>query len=62
MAVKVCPNLKGETSRILGSLEAGKQRHPRGSLGKLIRKGDGPQEIEGLAKTFAKYTNGTDDN
>ena len=26
------------------------------SLGKLIRKGDGPEEIEGLVKTLAKYT------
>jgi hypothetical protein len=26
------------------------------SLGKLIRKGDGPEEIEGLVKTSAKYT------
>ena len=25
------------------------------SLGKLIRKGDGPEEIEGLVKTLAKY-------
>jgi len=26
------------------------------SLGKLIRKGDGPEEIGGLLKTLAKYT------
>ena len=26
------------------------------SLSKLLPKGDGPEEIEGLAKTFAKYT------
>jgi hypothetical protein len=26
------------------------------SLGVLIRKGDGPKEIEGLVKTLAKYT------
>ena len=29
------------------------------SLGKLLRKGDGPEQIEGLVKTLAKYTNGT---
>ena len=27
------------------------------SLGKLLRKGDGPEEIEGLVKTLAKCTN-----
>jgi hypothetical protein len=27
------------------------------SLGKLIQKGDGPKQIEGLVKTLAKYTN-----
>jgi len=26
------------------------------SLGKLLRKDDGPVEIEGLVKTLAKYT------
>ena len=32
------------------------------SLGKLLRKGDGPEQIEGLVKTLAKYANDTDDN
>jgi hypothetical protein len=40
-----------------GSLEAGKQRHPRCHKScKLIRKGDGHEEIEGLVKTLIKYT------
>ena len=32
------------------------------SLGKLIWKGDGPQEIEGFVKTLVKYTNDIDAN
>ena len=31
-------------------------------LGKSIRKGDGPEEIKGLVKTLAKYTNDTTTN
>jgi len=42
------------------TLEQGsKDIHDVIRLGKLIRKGVGPEEIEGLAKTFAKYTNNT---
>jgi hypothetical protein len=59
IAVKVCPKLKKGTSRIIGE-EVWKQgnRDIRDviSLGKLIRKCDGHEEIEGLVKTFVKYT------
>jgi MoxR-like ATPase len=47
IAVKVYPKLKEEISRIIGDVI---------SLGKLVRKGDGPEEIEALVKTLAKYT------
>jgi DNA polymerase III delta prime subunit len=63
IAVKVCPQLKEETSRIIGEEVwklGGKDIRDVISLGKLIRKGDGPEQIEGLVKTFAKYTNDTD--
>jgi holliday junction DNA helicase RuvB len=59
IAVKVCPKLKEVISRIIGEevwKQGSKDIHDVISLGKLIRKGDGPEEIEGLVKTFAKYT------
>ena len=57
IAVKVCPQLK-ETSRIIGEEVwklGGKDIRDVISLGKLIRKGDGPEQIEGLVKTFEVY-------
>jgi hypothetical protein len=65
IAVKVCPTLKEEISRIIGEevwKQGKKDIRDVVSLGKLLRKGDGPEEIEGLVKTFAKYTNDTDAN
>jgi hypothetical protein len=60
IAVKVCPQLKEETSRTIGEEVwklGSKDIRDLISLGKLIRKGDGPEEIEELVKTVAKYTN-----
>jgi hypothetical protein len=56
IAVKVCPKLKEEISRLIGE-EVWKQQGSKDiryviSLGKLIRKGDVPEEIEGLVKTY----------
>jgi hypothetical protein len=54
----MCPKLKEEISRIIGEevwKQGNKDIRDVISLGKLIRKGDGPEEIEGLAKTLAKY-------
>ena len=59
IAVKVSPKLKEETSRIIGEevwKQGNKDIRDIISLGKLMQKGDGPEEIEGLVKTLAKYT------
>ena len=60
IAVKVCPKLKEALARIIGE-EVWKQgsKDIRDVINsrKLIRKGDGPEEIEQLVKTLAKYTN-----
>ena len=58
IAVKVCPKLKEQTSRIIGEevwKQGNKDIRDVISLGKLLRKGDGPEEIEGLVKTMTKY-------
>jgi MoxR-like ATPase len=58
IAVKVCPKLKEETSRLIGEevwKQGNKDIRDVISLGKLLRKSDGPEEIEGLVKTLAKY-------
>jgi DNA polymerase III delta prime subunit len=65
IAVKVCPKLKEETSRIIAEevwKQGSKDIRDVISLGKLLRKGDGPEQIEGLVKTLAKYTNDIDAN
>ena len=62
IAVKVCPKLKEEISRIIGEKvwkQGSKDIRDVISLGKLLRKGDGHEEVEGLVKTLAKYTNDT---
>ena len=58
IAIKVCPKLKEEITRIIGEEVWKTSRDIRDviSLGKLIRKRDGPEEIERLVKTLAKYT------
>jgi hypothetical protein len=47
-----------EISRIIGEVWKQGNKHIRDviSLGKLLRKGDGQDEIEGIVKTLAKYT------
>jgi hypothetical protein len=65
IAVKVCPKLKEQISRIIGEevwKQGSKDIRDVISLGKLLRKDDGHDEIEGLVKTLAKYTNDTDAN
>jgi hypothetical protein len=57
IAVRTCPKLKEEISRIIGEevwKQGNKDIRDVISLGKLLRKGDGPEEIEGLVKTLAK--------
>jgi hypothetical protein len=57
--------LKEEISRIIGEevwKHGSKDIRDVISLGKLIRKGDGLEEVRGLVETLAKYTNCTDDN
>jgi DNA polymerase III delta prime subunit len=47
IAVKVCPKLKAETSRIIGEevwKQGSKDIRDVISLGKLLRKDDGPEE------------------
>jgi DNA polymerase III delta prime subunit len=59
IAVKVCPKLKEDISRIIGEevwKRGSKDIRDVISLRKLLRKGDGPEEIEGLVKTLAEYT------
>ncbi len=59
IAVKVRTRLKEEISRIIGEevwKQGSKDIRDVISLRKLLRKGDGPEEIEGLVKTLAKYT------
>ena len=49
IAVRVCPKLRDEISRIIGEevwKQGSKDIRDVISLGKLIRKGDGPEEIE----------------
>jgi DNA polymerase III delta prime subunit len=62
IAVKVCPKLKEVTSRIIGEevwKQGSKDIRDVISLGKLIRKGDGLEEVKGLVETLGKYTNCT---
>jgi ATP-dependent Lon protease len=57
IAVKVCPKLKEEISRIIGEevWKTSKDVRDVVSLSKLIRKSDGPDEIDGIMRTFTKY-------
>src|SRR5215813_10126650 len=58
IAVKVCPKLKEETSRTIGDevWKTSKDVRDVISLSKLIRKNDGPDEIEAIMRTFTKYS------
>jgi hypothetical protein len=55
---KVLPKLKNEIARYIGAQVWKIEGDIRDviSIGKLIKKGDGPQEIDKLVKTLAKYT------
>jgi Holliday junction resolvasome RuvABC ATP-dependent DNA helicase subunit len=57
IAVKICPKLK-EISRIIGEevWKTSKDVRDVVSLSKLIRKRDGPDEIEAIMRTFTKYS------
>jgi len=57
IAVKVCPKLKEEISRIIGQevWKTSKDIRDVISLGKLIQKGDGPDEIEGLESKLVVF-------
>ena len=61
IAVKVCPKLKEEISRIIGEevWKTSKDVRDVISLSKLIRKSDGPDEIEAIMRTFTKYGGAT---
>ncbi len=58
IAVKVCPKLKEEISPIIGEevWKTSKDVRDVVSLSKLIRKRDGPDEIEAIMRTFTKYS------
>jgi hypothetical protein len=57
VAVKVCPKLLEEKARMIGAKVWGQSLDIRDviSIGKLVRKNDGPDEIEQLMHTLAKY-------
>src|SRR5215469_15662542 len=57
IAVRVCPKLKEETSRIIGEEVWNTSKDVRDviSLSKLIRKSDGPDEIDGIMRALTKY-------
>jgi replication-associated recombination protein RarA len=57
IAVKVCPKLKEVISRIIGEevWKTSKDARDVISLSKLIRKSDGPDEIEVIMRTLTKY-------
>ena len=57
IAVKVCSKLKEVISRIIGEevWKARKDVRDVISFSKLIRKSDGPDEIEAIMRTLTKY-------
>ncbi|MGC1932907.1 MAG: hypothetical protein WA667_28365, partial [Candidatus Nitrosopolaris sp.] len=58
VSVKVLPRLKDTTARIIGSAvwdQKSKDIRDVISIGKLLRKNDGPIEIEQIIKTMIKY-------
>ena len=57
IAVKVCPKLREEISRIIGDevWKTSKDVRDVISLSKLIRKSDGPDEIDVIMRTLTKY-------
>src|SRR5215469_9438066 len=58
IAVKVCPKLKEGISRIIGEevwKHGSKDVRDVISLSKLIRKSDGPDEIDGIMRALTKY-------
>src|SRR5215831_435593 len=61
IAVKVCPKLREETSRIIGAevWKTSKDVRDVVSLSKLIRESDDRDEIEAIIRTFTKYSGPT---
>jgi Holliday junction resolvasome RuvABC ATP-dependent DNA helicase subunit len=61
IAVKVCPKLKEALARIIGDevWKTSKDVRDVVSLLKLIRKRDGPDEIEAVMRTLTKYGGST---
>ncbi|MGC1930221.1 MAG: AAA family ATPase [Candidatus Nitrosopolaris sp.] len=57
VAVKVLPRLKDATARLIGATVWNQQDDIRDviSIGKLVRKDDGPEEIGQMIKTMVKY-------
>jgi Holliday junction resolvasome RuvABC ATP-dependent DNA helicase subunit len=57
IAIKVCPKLREETSPTIGEevWKTSKDVRDVVSLSKLIRKSDGPGEIEAIMRTLTKY-------
>ena len=58
IAVKVCPKLREEVSCKIGEevWQTSKDVRDVISLSKLIRKKDGPDEIEGIMRTLTKHS------
>jgi MoxR-like ATPase len=58
VAVKVCPQLSESTAELIGEEVWNMQGDVRDiiSIGKLVRKEDGPNEIRTLLSTFDKYS------
>src|SRR5215469_15709124 len=54
LAVKVCPKLKQDTSRIIGEKvwKTSKDVRDVVSVSKLVRKRDGPDEIDGIMRAL----------
>jgi hypothetical protein len=57
VAVKVCPRLKEETARMVGAQVWDTSKDVRDviSISKLIRRDDGPEEIQTIIRTLVKY-------
>ena len=60
VAEKVLPKLSSSIARYVGSQVWKNQGDIRDviSIGKLVRKSDGPQEIEQIVRTITKYSLG----
>jgi MoxR-like ATPase len=59
ITIKVCPKLSQETALLIGEEIWKSQGDIRDviSIGMLVRKNDGPEEVEQIISTMAKYGN-----